>query len=72
VTNITTPEQPSWLQLESIIPLSGKKEVTAETVTNLSRDNIERNHRDKIISLSPRRRGMKLRHALEIASGRAV
>jgi hypothetical protein len=36
----------------------------AATIMNVSIDTIKRNHKGKIIELSPRRRGMRLRHAL--------
>jgi hypothetical protein len=35
-------------------------------LTGMSRDTIERNHADKIIQLSKRRKGMKLKHALSL------
>jgi hypothetical protein len=34
-------------------------------------DSIERHHADKIIHLSPRRRGMRLRHALLLSAQRS-
>ena len=69
---------PSWLDLESVIPLEKPKRRSnikederrsAEEITNLSGDTLRRRHRDKIIKLSDRRRGMKLRVALAIANG---
>jgi hypothetical protein len=56
-------ERPDWLALERVIPL---QEVTK--ITSLSRDTLQRHHKAKIVDLSPRRRGMKLRHALEITN----
>jgi hypothetical protein len=48
---------PSWLELESVLPLEAEPGVTSvETVTT-----------EFIIQLSPRRQGMKLKHALRIA-----
>jgi hypothetical protein len=52
---------PSWLELERIIMLG-----EVEQITSLSRDTIERRYPDFIVHLSPRRRGMKLRHVLAI------
>ena len=43
-----------------------------ERLTSLSRDSLTRHHKDKIVALSPRRRGMKLRDALAIANGGAT
>ena len=40
-----------------------------EKFTGLSRDSLQRHHRDKIVHLSPRRVGMTLRSALAIAKG---
>jgi hypothetical protein len=59
-------EQPTWLELERVIPLS-----EAGQITNLSRDGLQRHHGDKIIRLSPRRVGMKLRDALAIGEAKA-
>lgn len=57
---------PTWLQLESVLPLAPD----VEDVTSLSRDTLERRYPQFIVQLSPRRKGMKLRHALKIASGK--
>jgi hypothetical protein len=57
-------ELPSWLELERVLPL---EEVAR--ITDLSRDTLRRHHADKIVKLSPRRCGMKLRNALSIANG---
>jgi hypothetical protein len=56
---------PTWLELESVLPLP-----EVEEITSLSEDSIKRHHRDKLVNLSPRRVGMKLRHALAIAGGK--
>jgi hypothetical protein len=61
--------KPSWIQLESVIPLDGDEELTATKVAGISRDGLQRHHRDRIVQLSPRRVGMKLRDALAIANG---
>jgi hypothetical protein len=60
-TPIKKVEQPAWLELERIIPLA-----EVEKITSLSHDSLGRHHKDKIIHLSPRRRGMKLRDVLAI------
>jgi hypothetical protein len=71
--------KPSWLDLESVIPLerrkrrsgSGKEDDrrSVEEITNLSHDTLRRRFPKLIKKLSDRRRGMKLRDALEIADG---
>jgi predicted DNA-binding transcriptional regulator AlpA len=58
---------PTWLELERILTLG-----EVEQITGISRDTLERHHSDRIVRLSPRRRGMKLRHALAITSGRGL
>ena len=40
-----------------------------EEITSLSVDSLNRHHKEKIVELSPRRRGMKLKDALAIARG---
>ena len=71
----------SLLELEAVIPLSEKpkktsakyakrtKEMTVERITSLSRETIERQFPQYIITLSERRKGMKIKHALAIAGG---
>ncbi|HEU4804933.1 MAG TPA: hypothetical protein VFS91_03855 [Nitrobacter sp.] len=59
---------PSWLELESVIKLEAEDGViSAETITSLSADTLQREYPDLIVRLSPGRRGMKLRDALRIA-----
>ena len=59
---------PSWLELESVLPLEAEPGVTSvETVTTLSAETQRREYPEFIIQLSPRRQGMKLKHALQIA-----
>jgi len=53
---------PPELQLEKIIPLQD-----ASDVCGLSEDTIKRNHPDKIIQLSKRRVGIRLKHVLRLA-----
>lgn len=71
---------PSYIDLESVHPLSRssrrnkrRKEEderrSVEEITSLSADTIKREHADKVVHLSERRLGMKLRHALAIAGG---
>jgi hypothetical protein len=57
----TTPEKPDWIELQRIIPL---REV--ERLSSLSIDTLTRRHRDKILTLSPRRVGMRLGDALNL------
>jgi hypothetical protein len=59
------PKQPSWIELESVRPMS-----EVERITSLSADTIGRRYPEKIVDLSPRRRGMKLRDILDITSQR--
>jgi hypothetical protein len=70
--------KPSWLDLESIIPLEKRKrrsrrkedgKRSAEEITTLSRETIKRRYPDRIRRLSEHREGIKLRDALEIAEG---
>ena len=57
---------PSWLELESVLPLEAEPGVTSvETVTTLSAETQRREYPEFIIQLSPRRQGMKLKHALQ-------
>jgi hypothetical protein len=58
-------DQPTWLELERVLPLP-----EAARLTNLSDDTLRRRHADKIVQLSPRRIGMKVRDALAIGSGK--
>jgi hypothetical protein len=60
----TSEQSPSWLELERVIPLAEVK-----VMTNLSRDSLKRHHGDKIVQLSPRRQGIKLRNVLAIVNG---
>jgi hypothetical protein len=57
-------DQPSWLELERIMPIG-----EVAKLNNLSDDTIKRRHADKIVQLSPRRIGMKVRDALAIGKG---
>jgi hypothetical protein len=52
-------KQPSWLELHRIVSLQ-----EAAKLKSISVDTLKRRHADKIIVISPRRRGMRLRDAL--------
>jgi hypothetical protein len=56
MANIDTSD---FLELKRIAPLS-----EVAKLTGLSVDTIRRNHRDRIIKLSPRRVGMRIEDAL--------
>jgi hypothetical protein len=59
---------PTWLELESVIPLVTDPGVTSvETITSLSAETIRRRYSQFVRQLSPKRQGMKLRDALSIA-----
>ena len=57
---------PTWLELESVKPLTQVSEITS-----LSPDTIVRRYPEYIVHLSPRRRGMKVRNILKITDGEA-
>jgi hypothetical protein len=57
-------DAPNWIELQRIIDL---KEVSR--LTNLSVDTLKRRYAQKILRLSPRRLGMRVRDALTIADG---
>ena len=52
-------EKPTWIELERVVSLQ-----EAARLKSVSIDTLRRRYADKIIDLSPRRRGMKLKHAL--------
>jgi hypothetical protein len=54
--------QPSWIELQRVVDLK-----EASRLAGLSVDTIKRHHSDKIIDLSPRRRGMRVGDALMLA-----
>jgi hypothetical protein len=62
-TNSNRP--PTWLELESIEPM---REV--EKITSLDRDTIKRRYPERVVQLSDKREGMKLKHALAITEGK--
>jgi hypothetical protein len=51
----------AWLELQRVVSLK-----EAARLTGLSIDTLKRRHADVIVDLSPRRRGMRLHHALAI------
>jgi hypothetical protein len=55
-----------WVELQRIVDLR-----KASELSGLSIDSIKRHHSDKIIELSPRRRGMRLHHALSLTYKRS-
>jgi hypothetical protein len=52
---------PDWIELQRIVDLR-----EASRLSGLSVDTIKRHHADKIIDLSPRRRGMRVGVALSL------
>ena len=66
------PKSPSWIELEAMLPLeSSKGEPSVKQITGLSGDTIQRRYGEYVKKLSPRRVGMKLKHALQIADGKS-
>jgi hypothetical protein len=55
----THTPNPTWIELERILPLK-----EASIVSGLSQDSLKRHHAQKIIRLGPRRLGMRVRDAL--------
>jgi hypothetical protein len=63
----TTTEQagkPSWLELQRIVTLA-----EGARLAGVSLDTLKRRHGDKIIKLSPRRRGIRIGDALHLSPG---
>jgi len=58
-TNDRPSELPA-LELERIVPLA-----EAARLAGVSEDTLRRHNSDKILQLSPRRQGMRVRHALK-------
>jgi hypothetical protein len=54
--------KPSWLELHRIVDLR-----EAVRLSGMSLDTLKRRHADKIIELSPRRRGMRVCDALQLS-----
>jgi hypothetical protein len=63
--NDQTNRAPTWLERESVVPLA-----KVEEITSLNRDTLKRRYPDRIVRLSDKRQGMKLKHALAIAEGK--
>jgi hypothetical protein len=55
-------DPPNWVELQRVVDLK-----EAARLSGLSIDSIKRHHREKIIDLSPRRRGMRLGVALSLS-----
>lgn len=51
-----------WIELRRVVSLQ-----EAARLSGMSTDTIKRRHRNKIINLSPRRRGMRLGDALSLS-----
>ena len=61
---------PQPFDLEAILPLPKTAgERTVESLTSLSPDTIKRRYPEYVVKLSPRREGMKTKHALAISNG---
>ena len=58
---------PPGLELDRIVSMQ-----QAEEISSLSEDSLRRHYGDKVIELSPRRRGMRLRDALMLRRTRAA
>jgi hypothetical protein len=61
----TTPpvlEPANWIELQRIVDLK-----EASRLSGMSIDTLKRRHSNKILDLSPRRRGMRVRDALMLA-----
>ena len=67
---VVADSKPTWLDLESRIPLRSKRKRSAETVTGLSADHLKL-HYKKYVTKSGAQTGMQLKHALQIARGEA-
>jgi hypothetical protein len=63
-TNVEAPAaaELSFIELHRIVDLK-----EAVRLSGMSLDTLKRRHADKIIQLSPRRRGMRVRDALQLA-----
>jgi hypothetical protein len=60
--NDHTNRPPTWLERESVVPLA-----KVEKITSLDRDTLKRKYPDRVVQLSDRRQGMKLKPASAIA-----
>jgi hypothetical protein len=61
IDNAVEERRPDWVELERIVTLR-----EASELTSLSLDSLHRHHGDKIIKLTPRRDGMKLKDVLAL------
>jgi hypothetical protein len=60
------PPLKDWIELQRIVSLA-----EAARLSGLSIDTIKRRHADKVIELSPRRRGIRLRDALMLSESKS-
>ena len=60
-------ERPRWVELERVVTLN-----EAVQLTSLSEDTLRRRYPSRIVSISPKRRGMRLRDVLAINNGEAA
>jgi len=60
-----TSRPPTWLERESVVPLA-----KVEQITSLNRDTLRRRYPNRIVQLSDKRQGMKLKDALAITEGK--
>lgn len=60
-------ERPRWVELERVLTIA-----EATELTSLSEDTLRRRYADRIINISPKRRGIRLRDVLAINSGDAA
>lgn len=58
--------RPGWMELEKIVGMN-----EAASLSGVSEDTLKRHHSDKIIRLSPRRLGMRVRDALRLKDAAA-
>jgi hypothetical protein len=56
---MTSTDKLSQIELERVVSLA-----EASRLSSLSQDNLKRNFSDKIVQLSERRQGMRVKHAL--------
>jgi len=59
----TAAEEPSWLELQRIVNLQ-----EASRLSGMSPDTLKRRHSERIIQLSPRRLGMRVKDALQLGT----
>jgi hypothetical protein len=65
-TETDSDRLPPWLDRESVKPMK-----VVEQITSLNAMSLRRHYGHYVVKLTPRRDGMKLKHALAIANGTA-